>query len=139
VAGQNDVATISEVDLRYKYFGVTLELVVEEVEIIRKNGFATLVDMALCVLGAVRSISAGEDAELGFTESAEIIHLRRDDDLVVVSSSNRPVKGSVAREELLSEFIRFLRVAYHRLVTEVPGLSENPIIRRFSPDEVFRS
>jgi hypothetical protein len=82
---------------------------------------------------------AGEDAELGFTESAEIIYLRRDDDLVVVSSSNRPVKGSVAREELLSEFIRFLRVAYHRLVTEVPGLSENPIIRRFSPDEVFRS
>jgi hypothetical protein len=131
---QGDPAAITEVDLRYKHFGVNLELTVGDVEIVSKRRFVTLVDLALSLSGVVERISSGEDAAFGFTESEEVIHLRRDGDLIAVSSSMRPAQASVEREELVGEFVRFLRAAHSRLVAEIPELAANPVIQRFSPD-----
>lgn len=133
-ARQGDPAAIAEIDLRYKHFGVNFELAVGDVEIVSKKRFVTLVDLALSLSGAVKRISSGEDAAFGFTESEEVIHLRRDGDLISVSSSKRLVQASVGREELVAEFIRFLQEAHSRLAAEIPGLSANPIIQRFSPE-----
>jgi hypothetical protein len=133
-AKQGDPAAITEMDLRYKHFGVNLELTVGDVEIVSKRRFVTLVDLALSLSGVVERISSGEDAAFGFTESEEVIHLRRDGDLIAVSSSMRPAQASVEREELVGEFVRFLQAAYSRLVAEIPELAANPVIQRFSPD-----
>ena len=134
-ARQCNPAVIAEMDLRYKYFGVNFELVVGDIEVVSKKRFVTLVDLALSLSGAVKRISSGDDAAFGFTESEEVIHLRRDGDLVTVSSSMRPVQVSVRREELVDEFVRFLRAAHSRLAAEVPGLSANPVIQQFSPEQ----
>jgi hypothetical protein len=133
-ARRGEPAVITEMDLRYKYFGVNFELEIGDVKIVSKKRFVTLVDLALSLSGAVKRISSGEDAAFGFTESEEVIHLRQDGNLVSVSSSKHPVQGSVGRAELIGEFIRFLRAAYYRLVAEVPGLSANPVIQRISPE-----
>ncbi|MFD4990396.1 hypothetical protein [Streptomyces sp. NPDC058374] len=133
-AKRGDPAAISEMDLRYKCFGVTFELMVGDVEIVSKKRFVTLVDLALSLSGAVKRISSGEDAAFGFTESEEVIHLCQDGDLVAVSSSKHPMRGAVEREELVGEVLSFLREAHSRLVAEIPGLSENPVIQRISPE-----
>ncbi|WP_125506288.1 MULTISPECIES: hypothetical protein [unclassified Streptomyces] len=131
-AKQGDPAAITEMDLRYKHFGVNFELTVGDVEIVSKKRFVTLVDLALSLSGVVNRISSGDDAAFGFTESEEVIHLRRDGDLVVVSSSMRPAQASVERQEVVGEIVRFLRAVHSRLVAEIPELSANPVIRRFS-------
>ncbi|WP_329312077.1 hypothetical protein [Streptomyces sp. NBC_01262] len=133
-ARQGDPASITEMDLRYKYFGVNFELAVGDVEIVSRKRFVTLVDLALSLSGAVKRISSGDDAAFGFTENDEVIHLRRDGNLVAVSSSKHQVWAHVGREELVSEFLRFLQVAYSRLIEEVPGLSVNPVMQRISPE-----
>jgi hypothetical protein len=133
-AKQSDPAAITEMDLRYKYFGVKFELTVDGVEIVSKARFVTLVDLALSLTVVVDRISSGQDAAFGFTESEEVIHLFQDGDLVTVSSSSRPVQASVERGELVGAFVQFLRRAHSRLTAEVPDLFANPVIQRFSPE-----
>lgn len=123
-------ATLSETDLRYKYFGVGFRLTVGDIEIIPKGRVVTLVDLVFSLSFAVERISSGQDAAFGFTESDEVIRLRQEGDSVIVSSSKSSVQGSVSREEFLGEVARFLRAAYSRLVAEVPELSVNPTIQR---------
>ncbi|MBG0855373.1 hypothetical protein I2W78_26880 [Streptomyces spinoverrucosus] len=133
-AKQGDPAGLAEIDLRYKYFGVNVEMIVGGVEAISKRRFVTLVDLALSLSHAERRISSGEDAAFGFTESEEVIHLRHDGDLIVVTSSKRAWRVSVEREELASSFSRFLREAYSHLTSEIPGLVTNPVIRQMLPE-----
>jgi hypothetical protein len=132
-AKQGDPATISEMDLRYRYCGVNASMVVEGVEVISNRRSVTLVDLALSLFHAGNRISAGEDAVIGFTESAEVIRLRHDDDRIVITSSKHSWQTSVDRGELLSAFTGFLQDAYMRLTAEVPGLAENQVIQRFAP------
>lgn len=132
-AKQADPAGIAEVDLRYKYFGVNVEMVVDGVEVISKRRFVTLVDLALSISQAERRISSGEDAAFSFTESEEVIHLRRDGALIAVSSTKRPWRVTVEQEELVDAFAAFLREAHLRLTSEIPGLATNPVIQQFSP------
>ncbi|MGW1012724.1 hypothetical protein [Streptomyces sp. NPDC001274] len=133
-AKQGDPARLAEIDLRYKYFGVNVEMVVDGVEVISKRRFVTLVDLALSLSRAERCISSGEDAAFSFTESEEVIHLRRDGDLIAVSSTKRPWRVAVEREELVDAFSGFLREAHSRLTSEIPGLATNPVIQKFSPE-----
>ncbi|GAA0386232.1 hypothetical protein [Streptomyces luteireticuli] len=133
-AKQVDPAGIAEIDLRYKHFGVNVELIVDGVEVISKRRFVTLVDLALSLSHVKRRISSGEDAAFGFTESEEVIHLCREDDLVVVTSSKRSWRVTVEPEELANSFSSFLREAHSRLISEVPGLAANPAIRQFLPE-----
>ncbi|MEU9946068.1 hypothetical protein [Streptomyces lavendulae] len=130
---QRDPVDISEMDLRYKYFGVNVEMAVGDVEVVSKRRFVTLVDLALSFSRAERCISSGEDAAFDFTESEEIIHLQCDGDLVAVTSSKRPWRVNVEREELASAFSSFLLEAHLRLTSEVPGLDANPVIRQILP------
>ncbi|WP_406158900.1 hypothetical protein OG298_16295 [Streptomyces sp. NBC_01005] len=67
--------------LCYKYFGVSTELVVDEVEVISNEGHVTLVDLALSLCHALSCLSSGEDTAIGFTEDDEVIRLRREEDL----------------------------------------------------------
>ncbi|MGW0825059.1 hypothetical protein [Streptomyces sp. NPDC002845] len=126
-------ATISEMDLCYKYFGVRAELVVDGVEVISDQGYVTLVDLALSLRHALNRLSSGEDAAIGFTENDEVIRLRREGGLVVVTSSKHEWRVPIDREELVGAFVAFLREAYSRLTEHVPGLADNPVIRGFSP------
>ncbi|UUU44376.1 hypothetical protein [Streptomyces sp. NBC_00162] len=133
-ACQVSPAAISEIDLCYKYFGVRAELVVDEVEVISGQGYLTLVDLALSVRHALNRLSSGGDSAIGFTESDEVIRLRREGDLVVITSSKHEWRVSVDREELVGAFVEFLREAHSRLTGFVPGLAENQVIRGFSPE-----
>lgn len=129
-------ATISEMDLCYKYFGVSAELVVDEVEVISSEGHVTLVDLALSLCHAVSRLSAGEDTAIGFTEDDEVIRLRREEDLVVMTSSKHQWQVSMEQEELVGTFVDFLREAHARLTANIPGLADNPVIQRFSPERL---
>ncbi|MER5429659.1 hypothetical protein [Streptomyces sp. NPDC002588] len=133
-AFQVNPAAISETDLCYKYFGVSAELVVGEVEVISSEGHLTLVDLALSLCHALSRLLSGEDAAIGFTEDDEIIRLRRDAGLVEITSSKHQWRVSVEREELVGAFGDFLREAHARLTGNVPGLADNPVIQRFSPE-----
>ncbi|MCX4774487.1 hypothetical protein [Streptomyces sp. NBC_01285] len=133
-AKQGDPAAATEMDLRYKYFGANFELAVDDTEVVSRTRFVTLVDLALSLSGAAKRISLGEDAAFGFTESDEVIQLCQDGDLIAVSSSKRPVQAFVGREELVREILIFLREAHSRLITEIPGLSANPVIQRIHPE-----
>ncbi|MCW5253782.1 hypothetical protein [Streptomyces sp. SHP 1-2] len=127
-------AAISEMDLCYKYFGVRAELVVDGVEVISGQGYLTLVDLALSLRHALNRLSSGEDSAIGFTENDEVIRLRREGDLVVITSSKHEWRVSVDREELVGTFVEFLREAYSHLIGFAPGLADNPAIRGFSPE-----
>ncbi|MDH6710058.1 hypothetical protein P3T27_006807 [Kitasatospora sp. MAA19] len=131
-AKQGDPAGIAEIDLRYKYFGVNVEMVVDDVEIISKKRFVTLVDLALSLRAVVERISHGEDAAFGFTESEEVISLRQTGGSISVSSSKKPGQALVATGELLEKISEFLQSAHSRLVEEIPELDENPIVRRIT-------
>lgn len=125
-----DPATLSEMDLRYKYFGVGFRLAVGGIEIIPQGKVVTLVDLMFSLSFALESILSGQDAAFDFTEYDDIIRLRQESDLVIVSSSKGSVEGSVNREEFLGEAVRFLGECFSRLVAEVPELSINPTIQR---------
>ncbi|MER0244947.1 hypothetical protein AAHZ94_23735 [Streptomyces sp. HSW2009] len=129
-ARQGDPADLAEVDLCYKYFGVNVEMLVGGVEVISRQGFVTLVDLALSFSHAEGRISAGGDAAFNFTESDEVIYLRRDGELIALTSSKRSWRVAVEREELTSAFSRFRREAHSCLTSEIPGLVVNPVIRR---------
>ena len=129
-AKQGDPASISEIDLRYKYFGVNVEMVVDDVEMISKKRFVTLVDMALSISEVVARISRGEDAMFGFTESEDVIRLHREVNSVSVESSRTGKCASVSRDELIDTFSTFLREVHSRLINEVPRLGENSTIRK---------
>lgn len=129
---RHDPPGIAEIDLRYKYFGVNVEMSVGDVEIISKKRFVTLVDLALSLRGVVERVSRGEDAAFGFTESDEIINLRQAGDSISVSSSKKPGQASVTRAELLEKLSDFLRSAYSKLVEEIPQLNENPVVQRIA-------
>jgi hypothetical protein len=131
-AKQGDPAGIVEIDLRYKYFGVNVEMVVGDVEIISKKRFVTLVDLALALRGVVERISRGEDAEFGFTESEEVVSIRQDGASISVSSSKKTGQASVARGELLEKISEFLQSAHSRLIEEIPELDDNPTVRRIA-------
>ncbi|WP_141514535.1 hypothetical protein [Streptomyces zhaozhouensis] len=132
-AKQGDPAGLAEVDLRYKYFGVNVEMLVDNVDVISKRRFVTLVDLALALSHVKRRISSGEDAAFGFTESEEVIHLHRDSDLIVLTSSKQLWRLTVEHEELASVFSSFLREAHSRLTSEIPGLAINPVIQKILP------
>ncbi|MHA6759590.1 hypothetical protein [Streptacidiphilus sp. PAMC 29251] len=131
-AKQGDPTGLAEIDLRYKYFGVNVEMVMNDVEIISKRRFVTLVDLALSLRGVVERISHGEDAAFGFTESEEVISLRQVGDSISVSSSKKPGQASVARGELLEKISGFLQSARSQLIEEIPELDGNPVIRRIA-------
>lgn len=131
-ARQGDPADIAEIDLRYKYFGVNVEMGVGDVEIISKRRFVTLVDLALSLRDVIERISRGEDAEFGFTESEEVIKFRQAGDIILVSSSKKKEQASVARDELVAELSEFIRSTHSRLVEEIPELADNPVIGRIS-------
>ncbi|MEV1247036.1 hypothetical protein [Nonomuraea sp. NPDC049750] len=133
-AFQVNPAAISEMDLCYKYFGVSAELVVDEVKVISSEGHVTLVDLALSLCHALSRISSGEDTAIGFTEDDEVIRLRRKADQVEITSSKHQWQVSVEQEELVGAFDDFLREAHTRLTENVPGLADNPVIQRFSPE-----
>ncbi|WNM35440.1 hypothetical protein RKE30_36310 [Streptomyces sp. Li-HN-5-11] len=128
-AKQGDPAGIAEIDLRYKYFGVNVEMVMGDVEIISKGRFVTLVDLALSLRAVVERIYHGEDAAFGFTESDEVIRFRQAGERILVTSSKNPGEASVTREELLEKLSEFLQSAHSRLVEEIPELGENPVVR----------
>ncbi|MFJ7961591.1 hypothetical protein ACIQ62_35390 [Streptomyces sp. NPDC096319] len=94
----------------------------------------TLVDLALSLRHALNRLSSGEDSAIGFTENDEVIRLRREGDLVAITSSNHEWRVSVDREELVGAFIEFLREAHSRLTGSIPGLVDNPVIQGFSPE-----
>ncbi|MEV5546288.1 hypothetical protein AB0L35_09095 [Streptomyces sp. NPDC052309] len=133
-AHQVSPAAISEMDLCYKYFGVRAELVVDRVEVISKQGYLTLVDLALSLRHALNRLSSEEDSAIGFTENDEVIRLRREGDLVVITSSKHEWRASVDREELVDAFVEFLREAHSSLTGFIPGLADNSVIRRFFPE-----
>ncbi|MCF6525008.1 hypothetical protein [Streptomyces sp. JJ36] len=129
-AKQGDPAGLAEIDLRYKYFGVNVEMVVDGVEVISKTRFVTLVDLALSLSHAKKCISSGADATFGFTESEEVIHLRREGELIAMSSSKRPWRVTVERGELASALSSFLRQAHSCLTAEIPELADNLVVRQ---------
>ncbi|MFI9157523.1 hypothetical protein [Kitasatospora aureofaciens] len=129
-AVQGDPAAIPEIDLRYKCFAVNVELVVNGVEIISKRRFVTLVDLALSLCAVSERISRGEDASFGFTESEDVIAVRRVGEMVSISSSKRQEQATTPSDELLSELSGFIQAAYSKLVGEIPRLAENPVIQR---------
>ncbi|MGV4924934.1 hypothetical protein K2224_22895 [Streptomyces sp. BHT-5-2] len=131
---QLNPVTISEMDLCYKFFGASVELVVDDVEIISNEGHVTLVDLALSLCHALSRLSSGEDAGIGFTENAEVIRLRREADLVIITSSKDQWQVSVKQEELTGAFTDFLRRIHAFLTVNFPGLADNPTIQRFSPE-----
>ncbi|MFH8746617.1 hypothetical protein ACH4GK_14750 [Streptomyces rimosus] len=132
VAKRDTPEGIAEIDLRYRYFGANVEMVVDDVEVISKRRFVTLVDLALSLSHAERRILSGEDAAFGFTESEEVVHLRRDGDLIAVTSSNHPWRVTVGRGELVGAFSGFVQKVHSLLTSEIPGLSANPVMRRIS-------
>ncbi|SEH03951.1 hypothetical protein SAMN05444920_14921 [Nonomuraea solani] len=133
-AKQGDPVDLPEIDLRYKYFGVNVEMVIDGVEVISKRRFVTLVDLALSLSHAKRRLLSGEDVAFGFTESEEVIRLRCDGDLIAVTSSKHPWRVAVEREELASAFSDFLREVHYYLTSEIPGLAANSVIRKILPE-----
>ncbi|MEU1081602.1 hypothetical protein ABZ368_15390 [Streptomyces sp. NPDC005908] len=133
-ACQVSPSAISEMDLCYKYFGARAKLVVDGVEVISGQGYLTLVDLALSLRHALNRLSLGEDSAIGFTENDEVIRLRREGDIVAITSSKHEWRVSVDREELVDAFVEFLREAYSRLTGFAPGLADNPVIWGFSPE-----
>jgi hypothetical protein len=135
-AFQVNPANISEMDLCYKYFAVTVDIAVDEVEIISSERHVTLVDLALSLCHVLGCLLAGEDAAIGFTEDDEVIRFRVEAALVAVTSSKHQWRVSVEEEELVGAFVDFLREAHSRLTENVPGLAGNPIVQRFSPESL---
>ncbi|MFD9819399.1 hypothetical protein [Streptomyces violascens] len=127
-----DPAHIAEIDLRYKYFAVNVEMTVDGTEIISKRRFVTLMDLALSFAHVRKRIASAEDAAFGFTETEEVIHLRCDGDQVAMSSSKHPWQVSADREELLDAIAAFLSDANSCLIAEFPRLGENPALRNIS-------
>lgn len=105
----------------------------DEVEIISDSGHVTLVDLALSVRHALGRLALGEEASLGFTESADVIRLVRDGDLVLVSTSVDGLSASIDYVELVTSFSEFLQKAYTCLVSRAPGLARNLTIRKVNP------
>ncbi|MFG3437737.1 hypothetical protein ACGF0J_10905 [Nonomuraea sp. NPDC047897] len=129
---QVDPGELNEIDIRYKYFGANVHLLIDDVEVVSKKRFVTLVDFALSISHAVKRLSSGEDAAIGFTESEEVIRLHSDDSLVAISSSKHSWEVSVDREEFIVVLTDFLRQVHSRLMAEFPWLAADPVIQRFS-------
>lgn len=131
-----EAGQIREIDLRYKLFKTEVTFEAGGVELI--EGFKlTLVDLALGMTAAVKLLRSGEDAAIGFTESADVIYFDHVGDVVQVRYlvSNRVERAAVRvpAAVLLNAMETFVESVYECLTTEFPGLAENLVIQRFAP------
>lgn len=131
-----DLGKIRETDLRYKLFQAKVTFEAGGVELI--EGFRlALVDLALGMATAVELLRSGQDAAIGFTESADAIYFDHFGDVVRVRYlvSNRAERDTVrvSTAELQKAMHLFIESVYERLIGELPGLAENPVIQRFAP------
>lgn len=125
-----DPLTVSEIDLRYKYFAANVELAVNGVVFIRPSRHEPVIDLGLSCKHVERRLALGEDAAFGFTERPEVIHIRGVGRLVWIESSELPLRAKAERSSLLVELARFRESVYRRLVDDVPGIGGNPVVQR---------
>ncbi|WP_158710288.1 hypothetical protein [Streptomyces sp. NRRL F-5126] len=125
-----NAAEVSEMDLRYKYFGVAVEMSAGGVDFISKNKYVTLMDLGLSFRDVIAKVSAGRDAAFGFTESEEVIRVRHVGEYVSISSSNSSAQASVSRSDFVAHLSSFVRRARNVLLREVPELGNNPVLQR---------
>jgi hypothetical protein len=124
-AGQGDLASASETDLRYKYFGASVTLSIGGVEVISPKRLVALVDLAFSIRVSAERIASGHDGAFGFTESEEVVRFRREGDLVHVSSSVRSVHAEASADEIVAQFVQFVWSVYWLLIERYPRLREN--------------
>jgi len=130
---EKDPVTISEMDLRYKYFGGRVEMVIGDIEFISKRSNITLVDLALSLRWVVDRISQGRDAVFGFTEKEDRVTLRWIDGNVAVESSPGEKYATAEPGELIAKLAEFTGLVYSKLLEAAPGMAENPTIQRIAP------
>lgn len=130
-----DLRKIRETDLRYKLFQVKVTFEAGGVALIEGSRL-TLVDIALGVDAAANLLRSGQDAAIGFTESADVIYIDYLGDVAQVRYlvGNRAERDTVrvSIAELLKSMNLFVESAYESLIGEFPGLAENPVIQRFA-------
>ncbi|GAA0474250.1 hypothetical protein Aca07nite_62460 [Actinoplanes capillaceus] len=128
---QTNPATVNETTLRYKVFLVRVSLRVGGVELITRDSYVTMVDMALSAAFAAKRIKAGKIGGLGFTEHNEVIKFEiKGDDVYVYSSDAPSVVGIAARAEVMSGLKKFASNAHSLLVEYNRELERNPVISR---------
>ncbi|MFY1598257.1 hypothetical protein [Micromonospora sp. WMMD737] len=126
----SDPATVSEMDLRYKYFGAQVDFAIDDMTVISKVGHVTLVDLALALRHAEGRLSSGEDAAFGFTESSKVVRLEGPGPVISVRPSVSSESAQVSRQQLVPALATFRESVYQRLIVEVPGLEGNPTIQK---------
>ncbi|MFI6316769.1 hypothetical protein ACIBG8_04585 [Nonomuraea sp. NPDC050556] len=120
-------------DLRYKYFGAIVEFAIDGTSFVSSSQVVALVDFTLCVTYAADRLVAGEDAAIDFTESTKVIHFHTLGSSVRVASSTRGgIEASSTTAELVSKLTDFANAAKSRLIQEIPGLADNPVIQRIA-------
>ncbi|CCB73215.1 MULTISPECIES: hypothetical protein [Streptomycetaceae] len=130
---QVNPAEIPEIDLRYKLFGGAVKFIANGVEIISTRKFVMLADLALSLHDAASRISRREDAAIGFTESEEVILFHSSGETVTIESSRKSEQSTVSRDELLESLSQFVRAVYRQLISDIPGLVDNPVIQQIGP------
>ncbi|MEV1285528.1 hypothetical protein [Micromonospora sp. NPDC049679] len=128
-----DPITVSEMDLRYKYFAANVEMTVNDVPFIRPSGPEPIIDLGLSFKWVEKRLALGEDVAFGFTEHHEVIHLRGAGPIVSIESSELPHRAEADRSTLLVELARFTESVYQRLVEDVAGIGGNPVVQRLRP------
>ncbi|MEU6395289.1 hypothetical protein [Streptomyces sp. NPDC046939] len=127
---RTEPATIDEMSLRYKYFGVRPRLVVDGVAVMSGESHVPLVDLALSLRFALHRLSSGEDAAIGFTESDRVIHLQQEERVIAITSSDSEWRTTVDSEALKASFVTFVREAHSRLIAHCPELACNASIQK---------
>ena len=128
-----DPITVSEMDLRYKYFAANVDMTVSGMPFIRPSGHHPIIDLGLSLKWVEKRLAVGDDAAFGFTEHLEVIHIRGAGPTVAIESSEFSYRAEADRSTLLAELARFTESVYQRLVQEVAGIGGNPVVQRLRP------
>ena len=123
-----DLSLAGEVALRYDLFLGDVVFTIDGADLSARWGWVPVLDFALSLRFALRSLERDGTASLEFTESDERILIERSGDALRLTATYAPfAAATVARAELEEAADRFLERLVDDLCARHPELGVNPV------------
>ncbi|GAA3273483.1 hypothetical protein GCM10020218_018250 [Dactylosporangium vinaceum] len=126
---QVDLASVSEMDLRYEYFWSRVRLVADETDLTAGWGKVPLLDFAATLATMADSLTRSGVGVMDLTESAATLTFVRRGDLVDVHDAQRRSVATCGTAELLAAVKAFVDKVMTTLSEDHPEIALNKFFR----------
>ncbi|WP_412539128.1 hypothetical protein R8Z50_25180 [Longispora sp. K20-0274] len=122
---------LTETDLHYSLFPCRVTLNIDGVALVGPRRRVPLFDFLACVARLVKALREEVATSMGFTESADRVHVRPvGGGNVEISTSDSDLIVQIGRLELIDALVAFLADGRALLTDNIAGIQRNPMFSK---------